>query len=371
MNAEEFNKLLTPVSQESVSGENCEYDELYLALDELALGTEESEMGDSVIEGKDPDYRTLYKNTLSLWLKTRDLRVASFFTLSSLCLFGLDGLKDGLSLIEYLVIMDGVDENVASGYQKRMPDNYISQRDIFKLVIASISKVSLILSSMPLFFKALKSNTISSIKLEGDEEVKVIKKQASFFRSKTSGSTVIHVENDVPIVANEDEDKPDGDPVASKDQEKPKGGTVASEEQEKPKGDTVVSEEKDKSKDTLVIKVAAQTCATVASIAVKSAFVSSSLAATVTNYDKKDFTGNKTVSPTNDETSLESRESTGVDNDSSLAKDDVAAQKGEVDAAETEGKAATTEATAADSGASALKTKAGATDIATKGIKLN
>ena len=322
-----------------------------------------------------------------------------------------------------IAIMDGVDENDASGYQKRMPDNYISQRDIFKLVIASISKVSLILSSMPLFFKALKSNTISSIKLEGDEEVKVIKKQASFFRSKTSGSTVIHVENDVPIVANEDEDKPDGDPVASKDQDKPKGGTVASEEQEKPKGgtvaseeqekpkggtvvseeqekpkggtvaseeqdkpdgdpvaseeqekpdgDPVVSEEKDKSKDTLVIKVAAQTCATVASIAVKSAFVSSSLAATVTNYDKKDFTGNKTVSPTNDETSLESRESTGVDNDSSLAKDDVAAQKGEVDAAETEGKAATTEATAADSGASALKTKAGATDIATKGIKLN
>ena len=335
-----------------------------------------------------------------------------------------------------IAIMDGVDENDASGYQKRMPDNYISQRDIFKLVIASISKVSLILSSMPLFYKALKSNTISSIKLEGDEEVKVIKKQASFFRSKTSGSTVIHVENDVPIVANEDEDKPDGDPVASKDQEKPKGGTVASEEQDKPKGgtvaseeqdkpkggtvaseeqekpkggtvvseeqekpkggtvaseeqdkpdgdpvaseeqekpdgDPVVSEEKDKSKDTLVIKVAAQTCATVASIAVKSAFVSSSLAATVTNYDKKDFTGNKTVSPTNDETSLESRESTGVDNDSSLAKDDVAAQKGEVDAAETEGKAATTEATAADSGASALKTKAGATDIATKGIKLN
>ena len=270
-----------------------------------------------------------------------------------------------------IAIMDGVDENDASGYQKRMPDNYISQRDIFKLVIASISKVSLILSSMPLFYKALKSNTISSIKLEGDEEVKVIKKQASFFRSKTSGSTVIHVENDVPIVANEDEDKPDGDPVASKDQDKPKGGTVASEEQEKPKGDTVVSEEKDKSKDTLVIKVAAQTCATVASIAVKSAFVSSSLAATVTNYDKKDFTGNKTVSPTNDETSLESRESTGVDNDSSLAKDDVVAQKGEVDAAETEGKAATTEATAADSGASALKTKAGATDIATKGIKLN
>lgn len=103
MNDEEFSKLLSPVSADSVSGENCEYDELYLALDELALGTEENEMGDSVIEGKDPDFRTLYKNTLSLWGKTRDLRVASFFTLASLSLFGIDGLKDGLRLIEYLV----------------------------------------------------------------------------------------------------------------------------------------------------------------------------------------------------------------------------------------------------------------------------
>lgn len=103
MNDEDFSKLLSPVSADSVSGENCEYDELYLALDELALGTEENEMGDSVIEGKDPDFRTLYKNTLSLWGKTRDLRIASFFTLASLSLFGIDGLKDGLRLIEYLV----------------------------------------------------------------------------------------------------------------------------------------------------------------------------------------------------------------------------------------------------------------------------
>ena len=95
------------------------------------------------------------------------------------------------------------------------------------------------------------------------------------------------------------------------------------------------------------------------------------LSTTVTNYENKNVIGNKKVSPTNDETSLEKRESAGVSNDSSLSKDDVSAQKGEVDAAETEGKAATTEATASDTGASALKTKAGATDIATKGIKLN
>lgn len=91
----------------------------------------------------------------------------------------------------------------------------------------------------------------------------------------------------------------------------------------------------------------------------------------ITNYEEKKLTGNKVVTPTNDEISLESREATGVDNDSSLVKDEVAAKKSELDAAETEAKFATTEATAADSGAAALKTEAGATDIATKGIKLN
>ena len=119
------------------------------------------------------------------------------------------------------------------------------------------------------------------------------------------------------------------------------------------------------------VSEAVKVCSQIALSAVSSIATSILMSATVTNYEEKKLTGNKIVTPTNDETSLESRESTGVDNDSSLAKDDVAAQKGEIDAAETEDKAATTEATAADSGASALKTKAGATDIAAKGIKLN
>ena len=119
------------------------------------------------------------------------------------------------------------------------------------------------------------------------------------------------------------------------------------------------------------VSEAVKVCSQIALSAVSSIATSILMSATVTNYEEKKLTGNKIVTPTNDETSLESRESTGVDNDSSLAKDDVAAQKGEIEAAETEGKAATTEATAADSGASALKTKAGATDIAAKGIKLN
>ncbi|MGN0914875.1 MAG: ImpA family type VI secretion system protein [Succinivibrio sp.] len=114
----DFQNLLTAVSQDSVSGENCEYDDVYLSLDTYALGTPEDEMGDSVIEGKDPDYRELYSACLKLWEKTRDLRVACYFTLSSVCLFGLEGLRDGLKLIDYLV-----KEQFDSFYPQLDPDD--------------------------------------------------------------------------------------------------------------------------------------------------------------------------------------------------------------------------------------------------------
>lgn len=109
---------LAPLSGDNPAGENCEYDELYLSLESYALGTPEDEMGDSIIEGKDPDYRALYSACLKLWEKTRDLRVACFFALSSVCLFGLSGLKDGLRLVDYLV-----KEQFDSFYPQLDPDD--------------------------------------------------------------------------------------------------------------------------------------------------------------------------------------------------------------------------------------------------------
>lgn len=103
LSSTELEKLKTRIADDNPSGENCEYDGLYLDLDSLALGVPQSEMGDSIVEGKDPDYHALYNNCLSLWNKTRDLRVASYLSLASVCLFGLKGLENGLNLIEYLV----------------------------------------------------------------------------------------------------------------------------------------------------------------------------------------------------------------------------------------------------------------------------
>ena len=101
---EEIDELLAQLG-DTDCGENCEYDELYLQLDELALGTPSSQMGDSYIDGKEPDYRTLYKNCVELFKKTHDLRVASFFTLVLLHSEGLEGLKKGLKIKEIQVEM--------------------------------------------------------------------------------------------------------------------------------------------------------------------------------------------------------------------------------------------------------------------------
>lgn len=103
LDSKALSDMMTPLTPDNPCGENMEYDELYLSLDGLALGTPASEMGDSIVEGKDPDYRKLYDSCLKLWEKTRDLRVGCFFTLSSLCLCGIEGLHQGLTLIDYLV----------------------------------------------------------------------------------------------------------------------------------------------------------------------------------------------------------------------------------------------------------------------------
>lgn len=91
----------------------------------------------------------------------------------------------------------------------------------------------------------------------------------------------------------------------------------------------------------------------------------------VTHIEKKDISSSKEVTPTEDNTALESRSTTGAGSDSSLAQDNVSAQKGSVDAADTQAKAAEagTKATIAQS--NAVETAAGASDISTKALKMN
>lgn len=99
----DLDQMLRPVEGDSPAGTNEEYSPIFMEMDELAIGVAPSQMGDSVIAGRDPDWKKLNSNCQELWKTTRDLRVAVYFSLSRFSMDGLGGLSQGLSLIEYLV----------------------------------------------------------------------------------------------------------------------------------------------------------------------------------------------------------------------------------------------------------------------------
>jgi hypothetical protein len=88
------------------------------------------------------------------------------------------------------------------------------------------------------------------------------------------------------------------------------------------------------------------------------------------NYHSSTMTGDTSIKPTDDETTISKVEAAASETEGKIAQDKVAAVEGEVKASETEARASTGEATALESGASALRTKAGATDIETKALKM-
>ena len=99
----DLTKMLSTLPGENPAGKLEEYDLLYLQLDELARGKPASTMGDSIIEGTDPDWYGLRNACLKLWETTRDLRVAMYLAIAEFSLDGLNGFSDALAVTEYLV----------------------------------------------------------------------------------------------------------------------------------------------------------------------------------------------------------------------------------------------------------------------------
>ena len=62
MSSIDLEALLAPVSEESPSGADLEYDPTFGELERTALGKPEQVMGDDVIEAEDPDWRAAIRN---------------------------------------------------------------------------------------------------------------------------------------------------------------------------------------------------------------------------------------------------------------------------------------------------------------------
>lgn len=91
----------------------------------------------------------------------------------------------------------------------------------------------------------------------------------------------------------------------------------------------------------------------------------------VTNYHEYSVSGDKKVSPTNDETNLESHETTGAKQNSQAAQEEFNGQEGKVDGSNTKANAAAADTNASSADVNASKTQAGAIDTGAQGMKIN
>ena len=68
--------LLAPLSEAEPCGADLEYDAAFLQLEEAARGKPEQQYGETVIAAQEPDWRVMRTQSLELFSRTRDLRVA-------------------------------------------------------------------------------------------------------------------------------------------------------------------------------------------------------------------------------------------------------------------------------------------------------
>lgn len=102
--------LLSPLSDESPTGENLEYDADFLALERAAAPKTERAIGDNVKAAEEPDWEKVAGMSEALLGRSKDLRAAVHLATAWMRTYGLPGWTAGLSLIRGLLenYWDGV-----------------------------------------------------------------------------------------------------------------------------------------------------------------------------------------------------------------------------------------------------------------------
>jgi type VI secretion system protein ImpA len=96
--------LTGEVSPDAPCGEDLEYDADFIQLEQAAHGKEAQQMGDAVIEGAGPDWKTVKKLAIGLCGRTKDLRVATYLARALAVTDGLVGLKEGLEVLKAITV---------------------------------------------------------------------------------------------------------------------------------------------------------------------------------------------------------------------------------------------------------------------------
>lgn len=93
--------LFVTHGDESPSGENLEYDPAFTAMELAAQPEEERQAGDTIVEGKDPDFKDLAEKARAVLEQSHDIRAAVHLANSQLRLAGLEGFAETVKYIRF------------------------------------------------------------------------------------------------------------------------------------------------------------------------------------------------------------------------------------------------------------------------------
>lgn len=103
MSTFDVDQLIAPISDESPSGDNLEYEPEFGEFERASQGKPAHEMGDQVIEAEGADWRTVVEQGQELLGRTKDLRIAVLMARAAANLEGPIGLAAGAELLHGLL----------------------------------------------------------------------------------------------------------------------------------------------------------------------------------------------------------------------------------------------------------------------------
>ncbi len=93
-------ELLKPISADTPCGEDLSYDPEFTELERLMPGKPEQEMGSVKTPAEEPDWQDIHVRCNALLHRTKDLRVMVYLVLAQARLRGIEGVRDGLLLLD-------------------------------------------------------------------------------------------------------------------------------------------------------------------------------------------------------------------------------------------------------------------------------
>jgi type VI secretion system protein ImpA len=99
----DIESLANPLSADAPSGQDLEYDPVFLALEQAGAGKPEQQFGDHIVAAEPPDWRAVQQHTKELAQRTRDLRVAVWQLRCEARTAGITGAMQGLQLVHRML----------------------------------------------------------------------------------------------------------------------------------------------------------------------------------------------------------------------------------------------------------------------------